>query len=128
MRAELSGIVLDCADAQRLAEFYGALLGWPREEAAPSWAALSAPGGWTLAFQQVPGYTPPVWPWREGAQGQMLHLDFHVKDLKGAVRCALACGARMVQTQYYQTSCTLLDPAGHPFCLDNGQPEPPANG
>ena len=58
----------------------------------------------------------------------MMHLDFHVKDLKGAVRCALACGARMVQTQYYQTSCTLLDPAGHPFCLDNGQPEPPANG
>ena len=128
MRAELSGIVLDCADAQRLAEVYGALLGWPREEAAPGWAALSAPGGWTLAFQQVPGYTPPVWPWREGAQGQMMHLDFHVKDLKGAVRCALACGARMVQTQYYQTSCTLLDPAGHPFCLDNGQPEPPANG
>ena len=86
MRAELSGIVLDCADAQRLAEFYGALLGWPREEAAPGWAALSAPGGWTLAFQQVPGYTPPVWPWREGAQGQMMHLDFHVKDLKGAAR------------------------------------------
>lgn len=80
MRAELSGIVLDCADAQRLAEFYGALLGWPREEAGPGWAALSAPGGWTLAFQQVPGYTPPVWPWREGAQGQMMHLDFHVKD------------------------------------------------
>lgn len=112
MRAELSGIVLDCADAQRLAEFYGALLGWPREEAAPGWAALSAPGGWTLAFQQVPGYTPPVWPWREGAQGQMIHLDFHVKDLKGAVRCVLACGTRMVQTQYYQISCTLLDPAG----------------
>ena len=99
MRAELSGIVRDCADAQSLAEFYGALLG-------------SAHGGWTLAFQQVPGYTPPVWPWREGAQGQMIHLDFHVKDLKGAVRCALACGTRMVQTQYYQISCTLLDPAG----------------
>lgn len=80
MQAELSGIVLDCADAQCLAQFYEALLGWPREDAAPGWAALSAPGGWTLAFQQVPGYTPPVWPWREGAQGQMLHLDFHVKD------------------------------------------------
>ena len=67
MQAELSGIVLDCADAQCLAQFYEALLGWPREDAAPGWAALSAPGGWTLAFQQVPGYTPPVWPWREGA-------------------------------------------------------------
>lgn len=98
MQAELSGIVLDCADAQRLAQFYEALLGWPREDAAPGWAALSAPGGWTLAFQQVPGYTPPVWPWREGAQGQMLHLDFHVKDLQAAVRHALACGASQAGT------------------------------
>ena len=89
MQAELSGIVLDCADAQCLAQFYEALLGWPREDAAPGWAALSAPGGWTLAFQQVPGYTPPVWPWREGVQGQMLHLDFHVKGLQAAVRHAL---------------------------------------
>lgn len=128
MQAELSGIVLDCADAQRLAQFYEALLGWPREDAAPGWAALSAPGGWTLAFQQVPGYTPPVWPWREGAQGQMLHLDFHVKDLQAAVRHALACGARLAQVQYFQTAYTLLDPAGYPFCLDNGQPEPPAAG
>ena len=23
---------------------------------------------------------------------------------------------------------TLLDPAGHPFCLDNGQPEAPQHG
>ena len=92
MQAELSGIVLDCADAQCLAQFYEALLGWPREDAAPGWAALSAPGGWTLAFQQVPGYTPPVWPWREGAQGQMLHLDFHVKRPAGS--CAPRTGVR----------------------------------
>ena len=44
MQAELSGIVLDCADAQCLVQFYEALLGWPREDAAPGWAALSAPG------------------------------------------------------------------------------------
>ena len=37
MQAELSGIVLDCADAQCLAQFYEALLGWPREDAAPGW-------------------------------------------------------------------------------------------
>ena len=101
----------------------------PREDAAPGWAALSAPGGWTIAFQQVPGYTPPGWPWREGAQGQMLHLDFHVKDRRQL--CAThwrAAPARLAQVQYFQTSCTLLDPEGHPFRLDNGQPEPPAAG
>ena len=44
---------------------------WPGEQAVPGLAALSLPGGWTLAFQQVPGYTPPVWPWRTGAQGRI---------------------------------------------------------
>ena len=116
MQAELSGIVLDCADAQCLAQFYEALLGWPREDAAPGWAALSAPGGWTLAFQQVPGYTPPVWPWREGAQGQMLHLDFHVKDLQAAVRHALACGAIQAGTGAVFSNCLYsAGPSGPPL-------------
>lgn len=56
----------------------------------------------------------------------MLRLCFEAKTRKAAVSRASMRGPR--QTQYYQTSCTLLDPAGHPFCLDNGQPEPPVNG
>lgn len=120
----LSGIVLDCADAKALASFYETLLGWPREPAGPGWAALAAPGGFTLAFQEVPGYLPPVWPWAPGAQNQMLHLDWHVQDLDAAVAFALSCGAALAPAQYFATSRTLLDPAGHPFCLDNGQPEP----
>ncbi len=120
----LSGIVLDCADADALADFYHRLLGWPREEAGPSWAALASPMGFTLAFQAVPDYVPPVWPWAPEGQNQMLHLDWHVPDLETAVAFACSCGATLASTQYFATSRTLLDPAGHPFCLDNGQPEP----
>ena len=101
----LSGIVLDCADPAALAAFYQ-----------------------KLAFQAVPAYAPPVWPWQPGAPGQMLHLDWQVDDLDEAVAFALACGARLADAQYFTTSRTLLDPAGHPFCLDNGQPEAPQHG
>lgn len=124
LSASLSGVVLDCADAASLAAFYGALLGWPPEPAGPGWAALASPVGFTLAFQEVPHYVPPVWPWAPGVQNQMLHLDFHVADLDAALAFALTCGATLAETQFFTTSRTLLDPAGHPFCLDNGQPEP----
>lgn len=124
----LSGIVLDCADPEALAGFYQRLLGWPREPAGEGWAALAAPGGWTLAFQAVPAYAPPVWPWQPGAPGQMLHLDWRVDDLDEAVAFALACGATLAGTQYFTTARTLLDPAGHPLCLDNGRPEAPQHG
>ena len=53
------------------------------------------------------------------------HLDVYKRQ---AVAFALACGARLADAQYFTTSRTLLDPAGHPFCLDNGQPEAPQHG
>lgn len=53
----------------------------------------------------------------------MLHLDFYVDDLEEAVRHALSLGARLAGEQYFKTSRTLIDPAGHPFCLDTDEPE-----
>lgn len=47
----------------------------------------------------------------------MVHLDFKVDDLEKAVEHAVKCGARIADTQYYETSTVLIDPAGHPFCL-----------
>lgn len=48
----------------------------------------------------------------------MLHLDFHVEDLESAVKHAIECGAKLADSQYFETSRTMIDPAGHPFCLD----------
>lgn len=117
-------IVVDCSDAGILAEFYSKLLGWewthPR---ANGWAAITSPEGVVMAFQEVEEYQPPVWPWEEGRQGQMLHLDFYVENLEEAVAYAVRLGARQAEEQYFRTSRTMIDPAGHPFCLDTEEAE-----
>lgn len=115
---------MDCADAGVMAGFYSKLLGWDwTHPQANGWAAITSPTGTVIAFQEVEGYEPPVWPWKSGQQGQMLHLDMMVDDLDGSVQFAIDCGARLVDEQYFRTSRTMLDPAGHPFCIDTDEPE-----
>jgi len=117
-------LVIDCPDAGILAEFYSKLLGWEwTHPQANGWAAITSPTGTVIAFQEVEGYEPPVWPWEKGKQGQMLHLDFYVDDLEEGVRCAHQCGARLADEQYFKTSRTMFDPAGHPFCIDTNESE-----
>lgn len=112
-------IVLDCADAGQLGEFYSRLLGWPVSHPHQNgWCAVTSPQGMIMAFQEVSGYTPPVWPWEADKQGQMLHLDFVVEDLSAAVSHAISCGAVLAGEQFFASSRTMLDPAGHPFCID----------
>ncbi|WP_255493322.1 VOC family protein [Dysgonomonas sp. HDW5B] len=69
------------------------------------------------------GYEPLVWPWQKGKQGQMFHLDFYVDNLEEAVQYTIECGVKIADTQYFWTSRTMLDPSGHPFCLDTDEPE-----
>ncbi len=112
------GAVLDCPDASALARFYSDLLGWTIEKDEPGWAAMRPPGSVAyLGFQTSPEYVPPVWPPAPGEQQMMLHLDFEVDDLKGAVEDALAAGARLADHQPQENVRVMLDPAGHPFCL-----------
>ena len=119
----ISGIVLDCPDAEDLAAFYQNLLGWENTHSGDGWAGLTAPDGTILALQTVEDYQPPVWPWKKGTQGQMMHFDLMVENLEKAVEYAVFCGAKIAGTQYYQTSKTMFDPAGHTFCLDTAQAE-----
>lgn len=114
----LAAVVLDCADTDELAAFYGGLLGWPVTERDEGWTLMRAPGGGAgLAFQAEPGYVPPVWPEEPGQQQKMLHLDLRVTDLPSAVARAVAAGAREADHQPQDDVRVLLDPAGHPFCL-----------
>jgi hypothetical protein len=69
----------------------------------------------TIAFQQVAGYRPPVWPGSD--HPQQAHLDFDVPDLDKAEKQVLTIGARKAEVQPGETFRVFLDPVGHPFCL-----------
>lgn len=117
MLESIIGIAFDCPDADELAEFYAAISGWEKEISGDEFAALRTPQGILLVFQTVKDYDPPVWPWQQGKQQQMAHIDFKVEDLQQAEALTITHGATRAEVQYYDTSTVMLDPAGHPFCL-----------
>ena len=115
----LTGVCLDCADAEVMATFYERLLGY--EVAARDghgWIQLRDPaGGTNLNIQAEPAYRPPTWPERPDGQDKMLHFEIKVDDLDAAAALALDAGARVAEYQPQPRVRVMLDPAGHPFCL-----------
>ncbi|MBG6217187.1 catechol 2,3-dioxygenase-like lactoylglutathione lyase family enzyme [Arthrobacter sp. CAN_A6] len=111
----VSSTVFDCADADRLATFYEAVLGMTRVEDNPDWITIrTPPDGPALAFQRVEDYTPPRWPGQ--VVPQQVHLDIRVDSLDVAEKKVLALGAVSLDAGT-DTFRVYLDPAGHPFCL-----------
>ncbi|MCL2546486.1 MAG: VOC family protein [Oscillospiraceae bacterium] len=118
MIKSILGISFDCPNANELADFYMNISGWTREElSGDEWAGLRTPEGILLVFQTVEDYTPPVWPWENGKQQQMAHIDFFVDNLQEVEKLALYHGAKKSEIQFFDTSTVMFDPAGHPFCL-----------
>lgn len=119
----LDAVVLECKNVIALASFYIQMLGWQKNyQEDDEWIDIIAPsGGVKIAFQKNADYTPPVWPDVPGAQQQMAHLDFTVKDktqMADAVARAIACGATKADVQFAPEKwTTMLDPEGHPFCF-----------
>lgn len=112
------GVVLDAPDPEALAEFYSGLLGWQISSRESAWLAIQQPGTECyLGFHENPDYVSPTWPPAAGEQQMMMHLDFEVDDLAGAVEDAIAAGARIAEFQPQQDVRVMLDPVGHPFCL-----------
>jgi catechol 2,3-dioxygenase-like lactoylglutathione lyase family enzyme len=111
--ARFPSFVLDCPDPERLAEFYGALLGW-EVKASPEWGEVRGDGQ-CLCFQPVADYRPPQWPGQEVPQ--QVHLDVMVEDLDAGEAAVLEIGATKHEHQPGETFRVFLDPAGHPFCL-----------
>lgn len=130
----LRQVVLDCADARSLAEFYRQLLGlWyrPGDEPPPAgepdrkgqdWLVLRrATGGTRLAFQRVAELPEATWP--AGPRPQMLHLDLTVPstaELDAHHERAMALGARLLRDCSDDPEEPLrvyADLAGHPFCI-----------
>ena len=119
-RIDLSGVVLDCANARELADFYLALLGWElcTDDPEDSWLAIKpAEGGVQISFQREDNYRPPTWPTTLEEQQMMIHLDFHPADLERAHVHAVAVGAVPTPWQPQPHIRVYTDPAGHLFCF-----------
>lgn len=120
---KLQSMVLDCKQPAELAKFYMSLIGGEIVYEIDNYVAVSVPGETiSISCQFDEDYTPPVWPDSRTEQMKMAHLDFAVQDLEAAVEFALSIGASKPEPQYWQEGwgpqwITLLDPAGHPFCL-----------
>lgn len=114
-------VVLDCIDPHSLSEFYMNLLGW-KKGFDTGWFVIigSETSNVDIAFQKNDDYVPPVWPEAEGCQQQMLHLDFAVTPIEHRywVEKAESLGAKVAGMQFSDQWTVMLDPEGHPFCID----------
>ena len=109
-RPVLSTIVFDCANPERLARFWGELLGVAYSDA--TWVALERPPeGGRLAFQPVP---------ESKAVKNRVHVDLLVDDLAAPTAAAVAIGATVVGAVVAEANGSyqvLHDPEGNEFCL-----------
>jgi len=114
---KLGNVMVDCPDSGLLADFYAALLGWQRM-ILYGCPAVRSKTGVVFLFAQEENYAPPIWPEVPGKQQKQLHFDFQVPDVMAAVDRAISLGATKAAAQFGgEQFVTLLDPAGHPFCL-----------
>jgi catechol-2,3-dioxygenase len=120
MIGTLHTVVLDAPDIKGLAGFYAELAGLGEHYADDDWITLTAADGTRLGFQRAEGHVPPRWP--DPAYPQHMHLDLRVPDLAAAVERAVALGATRLPGGG-ETYTVLADPAGHPFCLCQGDPD-----
>ncbi|PRX99815.1 VOC family protein [Allonocardiopsis opalescens] len=114
MVGELSGVVLDTADPETLANFYSELLGLPITRVDGGWIEIQH-GTWRLCFQEAPKHRPPRWP--DAAFPQQFHLDIRVDDIDEAEKQVLDMGATLLSTDEPGFR-VYADPSGHPFCLE----------
>lgn len=113
----LGNIMVDCNDEQGLCDFYQKLLGWEKNKmfGRPS---LSNKAGIVFLFIEEEDYIPPIWPEEEGKQHKQMHFDFQVSNVAAAVEYAQSLGAIKATSQFGGNRwVTMIDPAGHPFCL-----------
>ncbi|WP_367319103.1 VOC family protein [Streptomyces sp. HUAS ZL42] len=111
-------VVLDCAEPEKLAEFYRQLLDAEETGASANRVEIRGAGGTRLAFRRDVNATPPSWPRPENSL--QVHLDFVVEDLDEAERKIIGLGGRPLETKdaagrYEERG--YADPAGHSFTL-----------
>lgn len=115
-------VVLDCRYPDTLSSFYASLLGWNKGYVTDAFVIIGSPSSPVdIGFQKNDAYLPPAWPEAPDTQQQMLHLDFCVEDMKEMaewVEYAISLGARKAEVQFSEQWTVMLDPEGHPFCIE----------
>jgi predicted enzyme related to lactoylglutathione lyase len=114
------GLVLDCADPERLARFWAPALGYVNVGSAGSYVALFPDGrpGPKLLLQRVA---------EPKSVKNRMHLDIEVPDIEAEAARLIALGATKVSespmSEHDTTWFRMADPEGNEFCVcDAGQP------
>ena len=111
------GFVLDCADAEALAPFWTAALGYRQAGAGGGYVVLLDADGRRpqLLLQTVA---------EPKAAKNRMHLDVHVPDVEAEVSRLEALGARRLEGeprhQFGTTWIVMADPEGNEFCVCDG--------
>ncbi|MFI1505354.1 VOC family protein [Streptomyces sp. NPDC020597] len=111
-------VVLDCAEPEKLAEFYKALLDAEEIDRSANRVEIRSEDGIRLAFRRDVNATPPSWPRPENSL--QAHLDFLVDDLDDVERRVVGLGGRPLETKGApgpHEERGYADPAGHSFTL-----------
>jgi len=122
-------VVLDCAEPEKLAEFYKELLEAEETGATANRVEIRGADGIRMAFRRDVKATPPSWPRPENSF--QVHLDFVVEDLDETERKVIELGGRALETKdvagpYEERGYS--DPAGHSFTLRLITPTAPKQG
>lgn len=109
----MSSVVVNTTDVERLAEFWGQLLGVEVAHRSGEWFIWLQPQpdlGVSLAFQKVEEPTPGP---------RRLHLDLDVNNLDEAEQRAVSLGASRVAEHNMGdfTWRVMADPDGNEFCM-----------
>ncbi|MFH9821823.1 VOC family protein [Streptomyces bobili] len=111
-------VVLDCAEPEKLAEFYKGLLDTEETDANANLVEITGAAGIRLAIRRDANATPPSWPRPESSL--QVHLEFLVEDLDEAERRIVGLGGRALETRGAHGPLEerqYADPAGHSFTL-----------
>lgn len=106
---------IDCADPEKLAAFYAAVLGWNVTYSDANYGMIEGEGV-KIGFGRIDDYQPPPWPGPSAAK--RFHLDLQVEALGAAIAACKEFGATDPEFQPGGDKWhVLLDPGGQPFCL-----------
>ena len=116
-------VVLDCKDPASLSDFYVKLLGWRKGYITDDFIIIGSDDcNVDIGFQRNDDYIPPAWPEEPSKQQQMLHIDFSMQQskLQAWIDYVVELGGKKAAFQYADEGdgAVMLDPEGHPFCLD----------
>jgi predicted enzyme related to lactoylglutathione lyase len=120
---QLLHVTFSCADPERLAKFWSALLDYEPKAAGESWTATDPRGeGTRLLFNRMeksPTIEVPI------------HLDINVPDREAELERILQLGGSLVETrsntigELSETWTVMRDPEGNGFCIQTPPNTPP---